>query len=93
MSRVQTKQTLKLRLLALVLTLALIWYSLNPVPRPSVCHKRDNELPDEKKRNAELYRMPETLSVMFKPAGEAAESMPSLDEDEDDLEWPEFIDG
>jgi hypothetical protein len=51
MRREQTKQTLKLRLLALVLALSLVWYSLNPAPRPVTRKKLKEELPDEKKRN------------------------------------------
>jgi hypothetical protein len=93
MSRVKTKQTLKLRLLALVLALALIWYSLNPVPTSSIRRKRDDEPPDEKKRNLEPQPMPVTLPVAFRLVREMAESMPSLDEDDDNFEWPEFIDG
>jgi hypothetical protein len=93
MSRVQTKQTLKLRLLALVLALALVWYSLNPVPTPIIRLKRDDELPDEKKREVEPYSMPATLPLVFTPLGETKEHLPSPDDDEDDFEWPEFIDG
>ncbi|MDT4953724.1 MAG: hypothetical protein QOJ02_1862 [Acidobacteriota bacterium] len=93
MSRVQTKQTLKLRLLALVLALALIWYSLNPVSTPIVRRKRDDELPDEKKRNVEPHTMPANLLRAFRPPKETAKALPSLNEDEDDFEWPEFIDG
>ena len=93
MSRVQTKQTLKLRLLALVLVLALIWYSLNPAPAPVIRRKRDNELPDEKKREVEPQSMPVILPVAFRPIREMAAPLLSPDEDEDDFEWPEFIDG
>jgi hypothetical protein len=93
MSRAQTKQTLKLRLLAFVLALALVWYSLNPVPTPITRRKRDDELPDETKRNLKPQSMPVILPVALRPTGEMAESVPSLDEDEDDFEWPEFIDG
>jgi hypothetical protein len=93
MSREQTKQTLKLRLLAIVLALALIWYSLNPAPTPLLRRKRDDEPPDEKKRKVEPRSMPVTSPVAFRPIREMTESMPSLDEDEDDFEWPEFIDG
>ena len=93
MSRVQTKQTFKLRLLALVLTLALVWYSLNPAPKSTARIKREDELPDEKKRNLEPHRMPSALPVAFSPIRKMAEPLPSCDEDEDDFEWPEFIDG
>jgi hypothetical protein len=92
MKRLQNKQTLKLRLLALVLALALIWYSLNPVPEPSR-RKRDDEPPDEKKRNVELQSMPATLPLVFRPLVETEEHLPSPDEDVDNFKWPEFING
>ncbi|HUQ31529.1 MAG TPA: hypothetical protein VM095_05380 [Pyrinomonadaceae bacterium] len=89
----QTKQILKLRLLALVLALALVWYSLNPVPTPFIRLKRDDELPDEKKREVETYSMPATLPLVFTPLGKTEEHLLSADDDEDDFEWPEFISG
>lgn len=92
MRRVQTRQTLKLRLLALVLALALVYYTFNPAPGRITRIKREDELPDEKKRKVEPHGMPATLSVAFKQLGESAESLPSPDEGEDDFEWPEFID-
>jgi hypothetical protein len=91
MNRLKTKQTFKLRLLALVLALALVWYSLNPVPRPIIRRKRDDEPPDEKKRNLEPQSMPVILPIAFRPLGEVVK--PSPPPDEDDFEWPEFIDG
>lgn len=90
MRREQNKQTLKLRLLALVLALALVWYSLNPAPRPISLQKRKVEPPDEQKRNAEPQSMPATLPAAFQPSVENAKALLS---DEDDFEWPEFIDG
>jgi hypothetical protein len=93
MSRVQTKQTLKLHLLAFVLALALVWYSLNPVPRPVIRKKREAEPPDERKRTTEPRSMPATSPIVLKPTGEMAEPFPLPDEDEDEFEWPEFIDG
>jgi hypothetical protein len=87
------KQTIKLRLLALVLALALIWYSLNPTPRPITRIKGEDEAPDEKKRNVEPQSMPATLPVTFRSIGEVIELLPSIDKDEEDFDWPEFIDG
>ncbi len=92
MRRVHTKQTLKLRLLAFVLALALIWYSLNPAPRTVIRKKQEEEPPDEKRQNLEPQAVPATLPVTFKRLGESAETTPAFDEDEDDFEWPEFID-
>jgi hypothetical protein len=91
MRRVQTKQTFKLRLLTFVLALALVWYSLNPVPGPLL--RQDDEPPDEKKRNLEPHSMPAALPVAFKQLVEKAEPLLPSDEDDDDFEWPEFIDG
>jgi hypothetical protein len=88
-----TKQTLKLRLLAFVLALAIVWYSFNPISTSITRRKRDDELPDEKKRNIEPHRMPAILPLAFRPIRDMAEPLPSPDEDEDDFEWPEFIDG
>jgi hypothetical protein len=93
MSRVQSKQTLKLRLLALVLALALIWYGLNPAPSFLIRRKRDDEPPDEKKQKVEPQSMPAILPTAFRQVREISEPLPSLDEGEDDFEWPEFIDG
>jgi hypothetical protein len=90
MRRVQTKQTLKLQLLALVLALAILWYSLNPAPRPVIRKKREVEPPDEKKRKVEPRSMSATLPIVLKLAVEMAEPFPLPD---DEFEWPEFIDG
>lgn len=90
MRRERTKQTLKLRLLTLVLTLALVWYSFNPTPRPVIRKKREVGPPGEKKRNVEPRAMPTTLPIGFRPA---VGPPPPADDDEDDFEWPEFIDG
>jgi hypothetical protein len=93
MRKEQTKQSLKLRLVAFVLALALMWYILNPVPIPIIRHKRDDEPPDEKKRNLEPQPMQVTLPVAFRPIIEIAEHLQSSRGDGDDFEWPEFIDG
>jgi hypothetical protein len=93
MRRERTKQTFKLRLLALVLALALVWYSFNPAPRPVVRKKLEEEPPDERKRNVRPRSMPATLPAAFTQLVEAAASSPPHDEEEDDFEWPEFIDG
>lgn len=91
MNREQTKQTFKLQLLAFVLALAILWYSLNPAPSPVLRKKREAEPHDEKKRTIEPRSMPANLPIVLKPMGKMAEPFPIPDEDED--EWPEFIDG
>jgi hypothetical protein len=93
MRRAQTTQTLKLRLLAVVLALALIWYSLNPAPRSISRTEREDEPSDEKRRNVEPRNIPVALPVAFRPAGVAAKSLLSTNNDDDNFEWPEFIDG
>jgi hypothetical protein len=92
---VQSKQTLKLRLLALVLALALAWYSGNPVPRPIIRRKGDDEPHEEKKRSLGPRSSLGTVLAAFGTTGEMAEPLPSSDEDEDedDFQWPDFIDG
>ncbi len=96
MRRARVKQSFKLRLLALVLALLLLWYSLSPAPGRVERVKRDDEVPDGKKREAEpsfpggavfpgLLRMPGARTLN--------EAVLSLDEEDDDFEWPEFIDG
>ena len=90
MRRERTKQTLKLRLLAFVLAFLLVWFSLNPTPSPVIRKKRGAEPPDEKKRNVEPRSMLATLPVTFRPL---TGPTPPAGDDEDDFEWPEFIDG
>lgn len=87
----QTTQTLKLQLLACVLALALLWYSLNPVPRTAVYRQPKEEPPDEKKRDAVPRKMPMTLPNLFGPGGEG--ELLLLSEEDDDFEWPEYVDG
>jgi hypothetical protein len=93
MIKVQTRRILKLRLLALILALALIWYSLNPAPKTLIRNKREIEPPDERKRNAEPQSRPARLPAPFRPLGETAKFSLTSRNEEDDFEWPEFIDG
>jgi hypothetical protein len=88
-----SSSSFKLRLLAIVLALALIWYSLNPTQRPAIRKKRDAKLPDEKRQNIEPRSMPTILPIAFRPMERIVELLPSSDEGEDDFDWPEFIDG
>jgi hypothetical protein len=94
MRRGRAKQTLKLRLLALVLALALSWYSINPAPRLPERGKREGDEPDAKKREAE----PRRRAALWLPplagrrVAEFKDSSSPIDDD-DDFEWPEYIDG
>ena len=95
MRREQTKQTFKLHMLALVLALLLLWYSINPAPGPVSRSKSDGEPNDEKRRELEpqLQRgdsLP--LPVAIKSPESAGMEARALNDDEDDFEWPEFID-
>jgi hypothetical protein len=95
MQRQTIKQTLKLRLLAFVLALALVWFSLNPVPASGAQLKREDEPPDEKKREAEpLLQRTASLPLVFGTQGAGLRATQSANQDaEDDFDWPEFIDG
>jgi len=94
MRRERTRQTLKLQMLALVLALALLWYSINPAPSPVKRYVPDDELPDQKRRELEpQLQRADALSTAFKTFEMAGRGTPASNEDEDDFEWPEFIDG
>lgn len=93
MRREQTKQTFKLQMLALVLVLLLLWYSINPAPSPISRNKSEGDVLDENRRELESRRYRADLTPLaFQQfeVGEVASSAPI--EDEDEFEWPEFID-
>lgn len=93
MRKERTEQTFKLRLLALVLALALVWYSLNPAPSPFARIEREYEPPDEKKRAAEPQLQSAALwSAVSETLGAGLGDGPLPNQDEDDFDWPEFID-
>jgi hypothetical protein len=90
----RTEQTLKLQLLAFVLAIALLWYILNPAPRPIARIKREEEPPDEKKREAEPQLLRAAISpVFFGPPKVGLGYISSPNKDEDDFDWPDLIDG
>lgn len=94
MRRKQTKQTFKLQLLALVLTLALLWYSINPAPSPVKRYMSDDEPPDQKRRELEpQLQRADARSTAFKTFEIAGRGTHASNDNEDDFEWPEFIDG
>jgi hypothetical protein len=93
MRKERTKQTYKLRLLAFVLALALLWYSLDPAPGSIARTTREDEVPDEKKREAEpQFQRAAIWSVVFGALGAGSADRPLPNQDEDDFDWPEFID-
>jgi hypothetical protein len=94
MRRDYIKRTFKLRLLAFVLASALARYSHNPAPRPNTRTRREDEVPDELKRELEPKLHGTTLlAIGLGTDAEGLKDAPSPNQDEDDFEWPEFIDG
>jgi hypothetical protein len=94
MRRERTKQNFRPQLLALVLALALLWYSVNPAPGAVSGNKSEGELPDEKRREFEPQIQRANLlkgDIKTYETGRTGWSTPA--EDEDDFEWPEFIAG
>lgn len=87
-----TAQAVRLRLLALVLALALAWYAMNPAPGPARRVRRDEEQPDEKRREAKSPT-PDYPHVRIEADGfrSSPNSLPSAAEGVDDLEWPDII--
>lgn len=94
MRRDRINQSFKLQLLAFVLALVLLWYSLNPAPGPIARIKREDDVPDEKKRQAEPQLRGAALwPFMFRTPGAGFADKPSPDQDEDDFDWPDLING
>jgi hypothetical protein len=92
MKRERKKQGFRLHLLAFVLASALAWYSLNPAPGPVSRIGREDDEPDELKREAEP-RLPGAAMLSLVLGMLEACERPSASPDEDDFEWPEYIDG
>lgn len=97
MRRARVKQSFRLRLLALVLALLLLWYSLNPAPGRVERIKRDDEVPDGKKREAEPTLpgraiFPGLLTIPGAPGARPWDEAVLNRDDDDDFDWPEFID-
>jgi hypothetical protein len=91
--RERVNRSFRLRLLALVLACLLLWYSINPAPYRSVRRRQVDDEADAKRREAQpsanrrgLSLNPYSLHTLDLPE-------PSVEEEEDDFEWPEFIDG
>jgi hypothetical protein len=86
----QARQTIKLRLLTLVLVLALIWYTMNPAPGSVHRVQRDEGPPDEERRGA---KWPPMIDHNFDGAAALVieSAVDPAVEDIDALEWPEII--
>ena len=91
------RKRFRLHLLAFILACALIWYSINPAPyTPARRRKAEDDECDAERREAEhaftlAPKAPELYS--FNQFYKSSDTAPSSFEDEDDFEWPEFIDG
>ncbi len=93
MRKERIEQTFKLRLLAFVLALALLCYCLNPAPRPIARITSEDEVPDEKKREAEpQLQRAAALPIAFVTLGACSADNPLPNQDEDDFDWPDLID-
>lgn len=97
MRSARSKQTFRLRLLALILALALLWYCVNPAPHTVIRSlKREDDQPDEKRgaaRLPEISRASLSLQLYRPQRLEMPNALPPAGEEPDDFEWPEFIDG
>jgi hypothetical protein len=93
MRRELSKQTFKLKLLAFVLVLLLLWYSINPAPSPVSLDKPQGKLPEEKRREPAPQLQKAALTPVATRTFEmGVAASPAPPDDEDDFEWPEFID-
>jgi hypothetical protein len=91
----RTTQGFRIHLLALILALALLWYSINPAPYTITRDERKEPEPDAKKRQLEpaINRTPPALLFHQLHRREPSDAFHQPDEETDDFEWPEFIDG
>lgn len=89
------KRGFRLHLLALILALALAWYSINPAPHNRSARKPKGDQDDAKKREAEPLpgRQAFSLQLYKLHRQERLTPAPAFDEESDDFDWPEFIDG
>jgi hypothetical protein len=92
----QAREMIKLHVLALVLALVLTWYALNPAPGSMQRLERDDETPEEKRREKKsaASRSFELMNHELRGSDDLMrKSMVNRGiEDIDDLEWPEVID-
>jgi hypothetical protein len=87
------RRAVRLRLLALVLTLVLTWYALNPAPGTVRAVARETEPPDENRCEAKTtFRASRQLERIEAGVRGSSLTPPSRAEDADELEWPEIID-
>lgn len=96
------KQSFRIYLLALILALALTWYSLNPAPGAAAApgrRKLNQEEEGGQKREVEpeFGRQPPAPGPLGLQTRKAPFILPPSvegpDDDDDDFDWPEYIDG
>jgi len=91
MSREETKPRFKLWLMALALSVALTWYTINPAPGPVRFHKRDDRTPDPDRRRAQVQSGGATHRFGVKSGPQLIAAPSSAAADEDLPEWPEYL--
>ena len=90
MKREVNKQRYRLWLLALVLALALAWYTLNPVPSTAQLKRREEDPLDAKQRQAQAPTASAFLILGAQPAFSSVSAREtSFDEP---FDWPEYLD-
>jgi hypothetical protein len=90
MNREVKQPQYRLWLLALVLALALTWYTLHPVPGALQSSQREDTPPDAKRRQT---RTPHPGVGLQGSKGQAC--LPAIDQErpfEDFTDWPEYLD-
>lgn len=90
MKREVKQQRYKLWLLALVLALALAWYTLNPVSATIKPSQREDDPNDAKQRQAQAQTAGEFCALQMLPTfSPAPVGDVSFDEP---VDWPEYLD-
>jgi len=86
------KRSLKIRLLALVLALALAWFVINPAPGP-VRRERKADPPDAGKRRLQAEAEAAPLSSSAYPSRQhvATFTVPLEAQRDEPFDWPTFI--
>jgi hypothetical protein len=92
MSLERTKRSIKMRLLATVLALALSWYLINPAP-VSPRRERKADPPDTGRHrlqaDVETASLSRNVNVWRRPVIPSA--IPLDDQGDEPFDWPEFI--
>lgn len=90
MSLARTKRSLKLRLLAIVLALALAWFIINPAPGP-IRRERKATPPDANKLQAKAEAASLSSSAHSSRRRAIANTAAVATVGDELFDWPEFI--